>query len=74
LLDSYPGFEFFRLNIICEVLARRCLLSDEDVFYELLQENEYSDTSVSEYGSDSKIIVNISSGGNKVSGLMKQKM
>jgi hypothetical protein len=35
------------------------------VFYELLQDNEYSDTSESEYSSDSEINVNISSGGEQ---------
>jgi hypothetical protein len=32
-------------------------VSDEEVFYELLRENEYSDTSESEYSSDSEINV-----------------
>jgi hypothetical protein len=31
--------------------------SDEEVFYELLQKNEYSDISESEYSSDSEINV-----------------
>jgi hypothetical protein len=35
---------------------------DEEVFYELLQENEYSDISESEYSSDCEINVKILSG------------
>jgi hypothetical protein len=39
-------------------------VSDEEVFYELLQENEYSDVSESEYSSE--INVKISSGEQSV--------
>jgi hypothetical protein len=34
-------------------------VSDKKVFYELLQENEYSDISESEYNSDSEINVEV---------------
>jgi hypothetical protein len=37
-------------------------ISHEELFYELLQENEYSDISESEYSRDSDINVKISSG------------
>jgi hypothetical protein len=40
-------------------------VSDEVVIYELLQENEYSDISESEYSSDSEINVKISSCGEQ---------
>jgi hypothetical protein len=41
------------------------VLSDEQVFYELLQENEYSGTLESEYSSDSEINVNFKLGGEQ---------
>jgi hypothetical protein len=40
-------------------------VGDEKVFYELLQENEYSDILESEYSSDREINVKISSGGEQ---------
>jgi hypothetical protein len=40
-------------------------VNDEEVFYKLLQENEYSDISESEYSSDCEINVKISSGGEQ---------
>jgi hypothetical protein len=40
-------------------------VSDEVVLNELLQEDEYSDVSESEYNSDSEINVNISLGGEQ---------
>jgi hypothetical protein len=57
-----------------DVNGNKMRVSDECVFYELLQENEYSDISESEYSSDSEIKVKILLGVNKVSALMKQKM
>jgi predicted transcriptional regulator len=54
--------------------SKKIRVSDKEVFYELLQESEYSDTSESEYSSHSEINVNISSVVNKVSVLMKKKM
>jgi hypothetical protein len=44
--------------------SKKMRLSDE-VFYELLQENECSDISESEYSSDNEINVNISSSGEQ---------
>jgi hypothetical protein len=52
-------------------------VSDEEAFYKLLRENEYTDISESEYSHDSEINVKISSGSEQfssVSALMKQKM
>jgi hypothetical protein len=40
-------------------------VSHEEVFYELFQENEYSDISDSEYCSDSEVNVKILSGGEQ---------
>jgi hypothetical protein len=40
--------------------CKKTRVSDEEVFYELLQENEYSDISESEYSSVSEINVKIS--------------
>jgi hypothetical protein len=40
-------------------------VSDEEVFYELLQENEYNDISESDCSSDSEINVKILSGGKQ---------
>jgi hypothetical protein len=37
----------------------------DEVFYELLQENQYGDISESEYSSDSEIYVKILSGGEQ---------
>jgi hypothetical protein len=39
--------------------------SDEEVLYELLEENEYSDISESKYSNDSEINVNILSCGER---------
>jgi hypothetical protein len=46
--------------------SKKMCVSDEEVFYELLQENEYSGISESEYSSDSEINVKISSGGEQI--------
>jgi hypothetical protein len=40
-------------------------VSDEEVLYELLQDNGYSDISESEYSSDSEINVKMLSGGEQ---------
>jgi GMP synthase-like glutamine amidotransferase len=45
--------------------SKKMRVSDEGVFCELLQENEYSDISESEYSSDRKISVKILSGGEQ---------
>jgi hypothetical protein len=45
--------------------SKKMHVSDKEVFYELLQENEYNDISEIEYSSDTEINV------NKVSALMK---
>jgi hypothetical protein len=47
------------------VSSKKMRMSDEEVFYELLQENEHSDISESEFGSDSEINVKISSDGEQ---------
>jgi hypothetical protein len=39
--------------------SKKMCVSDEEVLYELLQENDYSNTSDSEYSSDSEISVQI---------------
>jgi hypothetical protein len=44
---------------------KKMRVSDDEVFCELLQENEYSDISESEYSSDSEINVKILSGGEQ---------
>jgi hypothetical protein len=38
LLDSYPGFEFFWLTIMVD--PNKKMHASDEVFYELLQENE----------------------------------
>jgi hypothetical protein len=60
LLDSCPEFEFLQVNIMAGPSKKMCM-SDEEVLHVLLQENEYSDISESEYDSDSEINVEISS-------------
>jgi hypothetical protein len=45
--------------------SKKMHASDEEVFYELLQENESSGTSESEYSSDRKINVKILLGGEQ---------
>jgi hypothetical protein len=57
LLDSCPGFEFLRLNILAGP-SKKMHVSDVEVSYELLQENEHSD--ISESKNDSEIDVNTS--------------
>jgi hypothetical protein len=38
LLDSCPGFEIFQLNMAGP--SKKMRVSEDEVFYELLQENE----------------------------------
>jgi hypothetical protein len=47
------------------VPSKKMCVSDEKVLYEVLQKNEYSDISESEYSSDSKINVKILSCGEQ---------
>ncbi|PNF30123.1 hypothetical protein B7P43_G03125 [Cryptotermes secundus] len=53
--------------------SKKMLVSDE-VFYELLQGNEYSNISQGEYNSDSEINVKILSGGEQSVSSDEQKM
>jgi hypothetical protein len=64
LLDSCPGFEFSQVNITAGP-SKKMRVSDKVVLYEMLQQNEYSDISGSEYSSDSKKIVKILSCGEE---------
>jgi hypothetical protein len=64
LLDSCPGFKFLLVNIIAGPSKMMCV-RDEEVLYELLQDNEYSDISEGKYSSDSEINVKISSCGEQ---------
>jgi hypothetical protein len=58
LLDICPGLEFLWVNILAGPSKK---MSVSEVLHKLLQENEYSNISESEYSSDSKINVKISS-------------
>lgn len=55
MLDNCSGFDCFQVNIVA-AHSNKIHVSDE-MLYELLQENEYSDILESEYSSDSKINV-----------------
>jgi hypothetical protein len=63
MLDSCPGFEFLRVNIMAGPSKK--MRGSDKVLYELLQEDECSNVSESEYSRGSEINVKILSCGER---------